>query len=97
MKTPRNSYRSKRWLEAVASLECCVLCGTHGVQVAHRNEGKGMGLKVDDSLTAALCVRCHTDIDNGAHLTRDERRALMDRAIVLTLRELVRRGLVGPL
>ncbi|WP_407044168.1 replication protein [Cronobacter dublinensis] len=52
--------------------------------------------KVDDSLTAALCVDCHHAIDNGSELTREERRALMDRAIVLTLRELTRRGLVVP-
>lgn len=55
-----------------------------------------MGLKADDSLTAALCVDCHHAIDNGSELTREERRALMDRAIVLTLRELTRRGLVAP-
>ncbi len=55
-----------------------------------------MGLKVDDSLTAALCADCHQAIDNGSELTREERRALMDRAIVLTLRELTRRGLVVP-
>lgn len=90
MKAPKNVYRSKRWLEAVGQIDCCVLCGRWGTQVAHRNEGKGMALKVDDCLTAALCVTCHTDIDNGNQLSRDERRALMDRAIVLTLRELVR-------
>lgn len=88
------AYRSKEWLDAVRSLEFCVLCGTYGVQAAHRNEGKGMGQKVDDCLTAALCPACHHEIDNGAHLTRDERRAMMDRAIVLTLRELTRRGVV---
>lgn len=95
MKTPKTIYRSKRWLEAVGRIDCCVLCGKWGTQVAHRNEGKGISMKVDDCLTAALCVTCHTDIDNGNQLSRDERRALMDRAIVLTLRELVRRGLVG--
>lgn len=89
-------YRSKKWLSAVAQVECCVLCGRYGVQVAHRNEGKGMGLKVDDSLTAALCPQCHHDIDNGASLSRDERRSMMDRAIVLTIREITRMELVMP-
>ncbi|HAS8352146.1 TPA: hypothetical protein I7721_13685 [Vibrio vulnificus] len=87
-------YRSKKWLAAVAQIECCVLCGRYGTQVAHRNEGKGMGLKVDDSLTAALCPQCHHNIDNGGSMNRIERRQEMDRAIILTVRELARRRLV---
>jgi len=84
-------YRSSKWLQAVREIDCCVLCGRWGVQAAHRNEGKGTGLKVDDCLTAALCPECHHRIDNGRDMDRDERRAEMDRAIVLTLRELGRR------
>lgn len=89
-------YRSKKWLAAVAQIECCVLCGRYGTQVAHRNEGKGMGLKVDDSLTAALCPQCHHNIDNGGSMSRIERRQEMDRAIILTIREVTRRGLIAP-
>lgn len=85
-------YRSRKWMAAVASLESCVLCGRNGVQVAHRNEGKAKGRKADDCLTAALCPACHAEIDQGAHMTRDQRRAEMDRAIVLTVRALVRAG-----
>lgn len=81
-----------KWLDAVRSLPFCVLCGAHGVQAAHRNEGKGMGRKVADHLTAALCPACHHEIDNGRDLERAERRARMDRAIVLTLDALVRAG-----
>lgn len=86
--------RSKKWLAAVGSVDECVLCGRWGTQVAHRNEGKGVGQKVDDSLTAALCPHCHHEIDNGTRLTREQRRTEMDRAIVLTLQEIARRGLV---
>ena len=89
-------YRSKKWLAAVGQIERCVLCGAWGTQVAHRNEGKGMGLKTDDCATAALCVCCHDSIDNGNKLNREERRQLMDRAIVLTVIEVARRGLVVP-
>ncbi|ABV13012.1 TPA: hypothetical protein U2L64_000036 [Citrobacter koseri] len=89
-------YRNRKWLAAVGQIERCVLCGEWGTQVAHRNEGKGMGLKADDCATAAICVHCHTEIDNGKNLSRDERRQLMDRAIVLTVIEIVRRGLVVP-
>jgi hypothetical protein len=86
--------KSATWLDAVRSLEFCVLCGTPCVQAAHRNEGKGKSQKMDDALTAALCVKCHHEIDNGKHLSKEERRARMDRAIVLTLRELFQRDLV---
>lgn len=88
-------FRSKTWLRAVASIESCVLCGKNGVQAAHRNEGKGMGQKTDDCLTAALCPDCHHEIDNGNSLDRDQKRRLMDTAIVLTLKELGRRNLIA--
>lgn len=87
-------FRSAKWLQAVREIECCVICGKYGVQAAHRNEGKGVGLKVDDCLTAALCHECHATIDNGRDMTREERRAEMDRAIVLTLKELASSGRV---
>jgi hypothetical protein len=88
-------YRCRAWLEAVASLPC-VRCNAEGrTQAAHRNEGKGMGMKTDDMLTAALCFECHTAIDSGPAMTRQERRSEMDRAIVDTLRQLVRAGMVG--
>ena len=90
------TYRSRKWLAAVGQLEQCVLCGAFGVQVAHRNQGKGMGMKVSDALTAAICPSCHHEIDNGTTLTRDERRERMDRAIVLTIERLAERGLVVP-
>lgn len=88
------TYRSPRWLQAVRDLEYCVLCGAWGVQAAHRNEGKGMGRKTSDALTACLCVECHVEIDSGKDMDRDERRSRMDRAIVLTLEKLADSGRV---
>lgn len=87
------AHRSEKWLRAVASLDC-VLCGREGTQAAHRNEGKGMGMKVDDCWTAALCPECHREIDQGKTMNREDRREAIDRAILLTLRELARKGLV---
>lgn len=89
-------YRSRKWMGHVASLESCVLCGAFGVQVAHRNEGKGLSQKASDALTAALCPSCHHEIDNDKTLEREFRRQLMDRAIVRTLERLVDQGLVVP-
>lgn len=85
-------FRSKKWLQAVREIDCCVLCGRYGVQAAHRNEGKGMGIKADDCLTAALCEECHYRIDSGRDMTREERRSEMDKAIVLTIRKLANEG-----
>jgi hypothetical protein len=88
------TYRSEAWLRAVASLPC-VKCGLEGsTQAAHRNEGKSMGKKVDDCLTAALCVGCHALIDQGPTMNKAERRSVMDLAILLTLVQLARQGLV---
>ncbi|EPN4461375.1 hypothetical protein ACT1UE_000539 [Pseudomonas aeruginosa] len=87
-------FRSKKWLNAVRSIENCVLCGAYGVQAAHRNFGKSMSQKTDDCLCAALCDECHRQIDNGGDLTREERRALLDRAICDTIAQLARMGLI---
>lgn len=82
----------RRWFEAVASLESCSLCGSYGVQVAHSNQDRGMGQKAPACCTDALCPDCHTSIDNGRDMSQDERRRLMDRAIVKTHLRLVDAG-----
>src|SRR5690554_4849709 len=89
------TYRSRAWLSAVHELDQCVLCGSWGIQAAHRNEGKAMGMKVDDCAVAALCLDCHTGIDQYRGMSREESRDRMNEAIVLTLIQLARRGLVG--
>jgi cytochrome c553 len=92
---PKDSaFRSEKWLRAVASLHC-MRCFREGMtQAAHRNEGKSMALKTDDCWTAALCVACHSEIDQGNGMSKQERRDAMDTAILMTLRELARTGLV---
>lgn len=86
------TFRSEIWLKAVAAIPC-VFCGRDS-QAAHRNKGKGTGIKTDDCQTAALCPDCHHEIDNGKSMTREERRARMDEAIVLTVTELARQGVI---
>lgn len=46
----------------------------------HRNEGKGMGLKVPDVFTVPGCLHCHSAYDSGRHLTREEKRAIWNAA-----------------
>jgi hypothetical protein len=87
------TYRSPKWLQAVRDIGRCVLCGsTEGIQAAHRNKGKGMGIKTDDCATACLCHKCHFEIDNGKDLSKQERHALMDDAIIKTITELAKKG-----
>jgi ferredoxin len=87
-------FRSERWLHAVASLECVRCEDDSGSQAAHANQGKGMGIKVDDCLSAALCQTCHREIDQGKDMTREQRREAMIDAIIKTWVRLARRGLV---
>lgn len=82
----------RKWFAAVADTETCPLCRRQGQQVAHRDYGKGMGLKTDPWMTTYLCAECHRELTDGKHHTRDEKRALMDRAIVETHARLIESG-----
>lgn len=85
-------FRSEKLRRAVADLPCAH-CGREGAtQAAHRNEGKGMGLKVSDALLAALCDECHRLLDQGRDLSRDERRDMWNRACIKTYQQLVETG-----
>jgi hypothetical protein len=90
----QGAFRSKAWLKAVASLPC-VLCSREGMtQAAHMNINKGMAHKTHDCWTASLCVECHSDIDQGKDLSRQDRRDMMEAAVLLTIAELAKAGLV---
>ena len=82
----------RRWFEAVASLETCVLCGRYGIQIAHQNEGRGMGQKSKPWQTAALCPECHAEIDNGRDMSQFERREAMRTARLRTVDRLIESG-----
>ena len=67
--------RSKKLLKLVAGLDCQSCGSGEMVQAAHTNwgGGKGRGIKADDNLVAALCLRCHYEIDQGSKLNKEER------------------------
>ncbi len=46
---------------------------------AHRNEGKGMGLKVSSELTAPACYACHAEYDQGKRFVREEKREIWNQ------------------
>lgn len=91
-----NYFRSKKHLKNVAGL-CCQHCGLDGyTQAAHSNQlihGKGRGIKASDEFTAALCLKCHYELDQGKNLTKEQRTEMWDLAHIRTKAELIRLGL----
>jgi len=92
MMIPKFSYlRSKEHLKNVASLPC-QNCGMEGqTQAAHSNwaeHGKGRGIKASDIFTAALCQTCHAELDQGQHLSKEQRRQMWDEAYKRTKQKL---------
>ena len=86
-------YRSKKLLVLLRELPC-MHCGTIDgtICAAHRNQGKGMGMKNSDALVAALCHSCHYELDNGKTLSKEERRELWDQAYINTMQYLIETG-----
>jgi len=88
-------FRSPKLLEACRLLPC-QLCGREDgtVCAAHRNEGKGMSMKVSDALVASLCHGCHTELDNGKNFSREERREYWNKAYIKTMQQMIERGIL---
>ena len=75
--------RSKKLLKLVACLDCQICGSGLMVQAAHSNmaqHGKGRGIKASDEYTAALCMSCHYEIDQGKTLSKQERQDLWQKA-----------------
>jgi len=77
-------YRNKHLLELVRKCPCQT-CGNEDgtVVAAHSNQlrdGKGRGLKAHDYRIAALCYRCHMELDQGTKMTKAERAESWDEA-----------------
>jgi hypothetical protein len=77
-------YRNQRLLEIVRNSPC-QNCGTQNgtICAAHSNQlrdGKGRSLKAHDFRVAALCFRCHSNLDQGYQMDKEERRELWEEA-----------------
>jgi hypothetical protein len=85
--------RSPKLLRAVAELSC-QCCGHPNSQAAHSNwsGGKGRGVKADDSHIAALCLKCHWEIDQGNKLSKEERKQKWLQAHRRTVQALQEQG-----
>lgn len=93
----RDYIRSKKLREAYRLIPC-QNCGAQDGTVccAHANWaifGKGGSVKASDDCAASLCFTCHSELDQGAGLSREERKALWWAAHVKTLRLLSDLGL----
>ena len=71
------TYRNKKLLEVVRKLPCQI-CGIEDgtVIAAHSNQqrdGKGTGIKAQDYRIAALCNKCHMELDQGKSMSKVER------------------------
>lgn len=92
------NYRNKKLLEAVRESPCQACGAKNGTVVAaHSNQlrdGKGRSIKAHDYRIAALCYQCHTDLDQGAGLTREARVAMWEEAHRKTIGWLFDNGLL---
>lgn len=94
-------YRNKKLLESVRVLPC-QHCGANNgtIVAAHSNQlrdGKGKGIKAHDYRIAALCYTCHSDLDQGSRMSKQERVEMWEEAHRRTIGELFQRDIVGPL
>ena len=91
-------YRNKRLLEVVRQLPCQICEIEDGTIVAaHSNQlqdGKGRGLKAHDYRIAALCYRCHMEIDQGQSLSKSNRIEAWEEAHRKTIGELFEREIL---
>ena len=92
------TYRNQR-LTRLAAGQSCVSCGTSDGTIvwAHSNlmeHGKGKSIKAHDAAGMLLCFRCHSELDQGKNMGREERREFIFTMIVRTHMRLWELGLV---
>lgn len=96
----QSTYRNKKLLEKVRESPICFGCGKHNdgtIVAAHSNRlihGKGRSIKAHDCYVAALCFNCHSELDQGLYMTREERESMWNEACILTYGWLMREGLL---
>lgn len=92
-------YRNQKLLEAVRSSPC-QHCGVRDgtIVAAHSNQlrdGKGRGLKAHDYRIAALCFRCHAELDQGSKMCKQERVNMWEDAHRATVGWLFENDVIG--
>lgn len=77
-------YRNPKLLQIVRESPC-QHCGRQDgtIVAAHSNQlrdGKGKGIKASDFRIAALCYLCHSDLDQGYKMSKEERTQMWEDA-----------------
>lgn len=77
-------YRNNKLLK-LAQHSPCQICGVEDgtIVAAHSNQlrdGKGKGIKAHDYRIAYLCYHCHSNLDQGSELTKQQRIYVWDEA-----------------
>lgn len=93
----KTTYVRSKTLREAYRLIPCQSCGAQDgtVVCAHANEsahGKGMAIKACDTKAASLCFTCHSKLDQGSDMNRDERHAFWWAAHIKTIPALVAAG-----
>lgn len=93
------TWRSRKLLDHIHDAPFCFCCYCHGdgsnIVPAHSNQlrdGKGKGIKADDYRVAALCHKCHMELDQGKNWTREERLRIWEEAHRSTIGWLIESG-----
>jgi hypothetical protein len=92
------NYQNKKLLEIIRESPCQA-CGISDgtVVAAHSNQlrdGKGKGIKAHDYRIAALCFKCHFDLDQGNKMSKEERRDFWEEAHRRSIGWLFESGLI---
>jgi hypothetical protein len=92
-------YRDIKLLQSVRAAPC-QHCGIENgtIVAAHSNQmrdGKGRSLKANDYRIAALCFTCHTELDQGKNLSREERLNMWEAAHRSTIGWLFDNDIIG--
>lgn len=92
------TYRNPK-LTKLAKGKPCVSCGADDYTTvwAHSNlleHGKGRGLKASDACGMLLCFKCHSELDQGNRMTKEEKRQFQIEMMVRTYRYLIENELL---
>ncbi len=90
------TYRNSKLRES-ARHESCVMCGANDGTIcwAHANMGefgKGGAIKASDAAGGYLCHRCHSALDQGNTMLREEKRQFTFEMIARTYIRLMEQG-----
>lgn len=92
------NYRSDKLLTAVRQSPCQHCGASDGTVVAaHSNQlrdGKGRGIKAHDFRISALCYTCHSELDQGSKMSKQERVEMWEEAHRKTIGWLFENGLL---